>query len=264
MDIDMYKNLFGTRKFTSIAKLTPGTVVQFTYDGEQKYAVVLDPEWQKKMHALSLRNLSVEQLQNLLGEIKDITSRDELYAKYKSSQYTELRSYRTYSIEKVKTLREIYLKDVSIASDMLKLYEYIRVFTAEEIMDAVGEYFENEYTYQRFPKLASGKNELVEMINKSKQIVLTKSQLIALENSNVEEILTSKNPKKAVRDMMLEQERGVDLDRILDGINKKVNLPMPIVISHVNGYYLMGGNSRLSALAAIGYTMPVKLLVYKG
>jgi hypothetical protein len=264
MNIDAYKDLFGTRKFTSFSKLTPGAVIQFTYDGEQKYALVLDPEWQNKLHAISLKNLSTDQLKSLLGDLKKVSSREEVYANYKSSQYTELRSYRTYSIEKIKTLREIYLKDVSTTVDTLKLYEYIRSFTNEEIIDAVGEYFENEYTYQRFPKLASSKNQLAEMIGNSKQMVLTKSQLIALENSNVEEILTSKNPKKAVRDMMLEQERGPDLDRILDGINKKVNLPMPIVILHAGGYYLMGGNSRLSALAAIGYTMPVKLIVYKG
>jgi hypothetical protein len=111
MNIDSYKKLFGTRKFTSISKLTPGTVIQFTYDGDQKYALVLDPDWEKKMHALSLRDLSVTQLQNLLSEVKDIDSREEVYAKYKSSQYTELRPYRTYNIEKIKTLRQIYLKE---------------------------------------------------------------------------------------------------------------------------------------------------------
>jgi len=111
MNIDAYKDLFGTRKFTSIAKLTPGAVVQFTYDGEQKYALVLDPEWEQKMHALSLKQLSSDSLKKLLSEVKKLTSREEIYDKYKSSQYTELRSYRTYSIKKIKTLREIYLKE---------------------------------------------------------------------------------------------------------------------------------------------------------
>jgi len=35
---------------------------------------------------------------------------------------------------------------------------------------------------------------------------------------------------------------------------------MPIVIKYTNGYYLLGGNTRLSVLAAIGHTMPVKVL----
>jgi hypothetical protein len=108
--IDSYKKIFGTRKFTSRTKLTPGVVVQFTYDGEQKYAVVLDPDWENKMHAVSLKNLSPDQLKNLLSELKGLNSREEIYSKYKTSQYTESRPYRTYIIKKISTLREIYLK----------------------------------------------------------------------------------------------------------------------------------------------------------
>lgn len=111
MNLDNYKDLFGTRRFTAISNLQPGAVVQFTYDGEQKYALVLDPEWQQKMHALSLKQLSEDSLKKLLSEVKNLTSREEIYDKYKSSQYTELRSYRTYSIKKIRALRVIYLKE---------------------------------------------------------------------------------------------------------------------------------------------------------
>ena len=149
-------------------------------------------------------------------------------------------------------------------SNKLKLYSQTRPFTAGEIVDAVGEYFENEYTYNMFPKLASTPDELAEMIRNSPTVVLTKSQLKSLENSDVEEMFGSKDPQKTLYDMMSQQDRVADLNRILDGIEEKANLPMPIVIKHSNGYYLMGGNSRLSALAAAGYTMPVKLLTYTG
>jgi len=108
--IDAYKDLFGTRRFTSRSAITPGTVVQFTYDGEQKYALVLDPEWNGKMHALSLKTLSVDGLKSLLDEVKTMTSREEIYAKYKESQYTEDRPYRTYTISKMSAIRQIYLK----------------------------------------------------------------------------------------------------------------------------------------------------------
>lgn len=111
MNPDNYKDLFGTRRFTSIANLQPGAVIQFSYDGEQKYALVLDPEWQQKMHALSLKDLSSDGLKNLLNEVKNLKSREEIYDKYKNSQYTELRSYRTYSIKKIRALRLIYLKE---------------------------------------------------------------------------------------------------------------------------------------------------------
>lgn len=110
--IESYKDMFGVRKFTSNTKLKPGSVVQFTYDGEQKYAVVLNPNWQGRMHALSLKSLSASTLQNLLNEIVYETDPDALYAKYKSSTYTENRPYRTYTITKIKSLREIYLKPI--------------------------------------------------------------------------------------------------------------------------------------------------------
>jgi hypothetical protein len=109
--IDSYKDLFGTRRFVSRQRLRPGAVVQFTYDSEQKYAVVLNPNWQGKMHALSLNNLSPEQLKMLLGELDNLQSEEEVYGKYKASTYTENRPYRTYTIEKMSAIREIFLKE---------------------------------------------------------------------------------------------------------------------------------------------------------
>lgn len=108
--LNLYKEIFGTRRFTSRTKLRPGTVVQFTYDGEQKYALILDPEWEGKMHALSLKSLSPDGLRTLLKEVKTLDTKEEIYSRYKNSQYTELRPYRTYTISKISSLREIYLK----------------------------------------------------------------------------------------------------------------------------------------------------------
>jgi len=110
MDIDAYKDVFGVRRFTTTEKLRAGSVVQFTYDNEQKYALVLDPEWEGKMHALSLKSFSRNSLEEFLESIKNINTREELYNTYKNSQYTDTRPYRTYTIDKMKALREIYLK----------------------------------------------------------------------------------------------------------------------------------------------------------
>ena len=108
--IDSYKDVFGTRRFTSFQKLRPGAIVQFTYDNEQKHAVVLNPDWQGKMHALSLKSLSETNLRTLLKEVSEEQTSDAVYSKYKTSTYTETRPYRTYTISKIKSLREIYLK----------------------------------------------------------------------------------------------------------------------------------------------------------
>lgn len=111
--VDSYKELFGVRRFTARAKLKSGTVVQFTYDGEQKYAMVLNPEWEGKMHALSLKSLSPDGLKTLLKELSDEDNADAIYSKYKTSTYTETRPYRTYSLSKIRSLREIYLKELT-------------------------------------------------------------------------------------------------------------------------------------------------------
>lgn len=115
MELDpSYKDIFGIRKFTSVSSLKPGSVVQFTYNNEQKYALVMNPRFNNKMHALSLSGLSAIDVKKLLQEIPKITSADELYQTYKNSAYTVGRPYRTYTIDKIKTLREIYLKEDEI------------------------------------------------------------------------------------------------------------------------------------------------------
>ena len=112
MELDpSYKDILGVRKFTSVTSLRPGSVVQFTYNNEQKYALVLNPQFNNKMHALSLSGLSSTDVKKLLQEIPKITNSEELYQTYKNSEYTVGRPYRTYTIDKIKTLREIYLKE---------------------------------------------------------------------------------------------------------------------------------------------------------
>lgn len=113
MDIEAHKDLFGIRQFISRSSIKVGTVVQFTYDTEQKYAVVLNPEWEGKMHAISLKGIDAQDLQRLLKELKEQSDRNatELYGSYKVSLYTKERPYRTYLIDKISALREIYLKE---------------------------------------------------------------------------------------------------------------------------------------------------------
>lgn len=112
MELDpSYKDILGIRKFTSANDLKPGSVVQFTYDNEQKYALVLNPKWEGKMHGLSLMELSPTKVKKLLADIRELSSVDAIYETYKNSEYTMDRPYRTYTINKIKTLREIYLKE---------------------------------------------------------------------------------------------------------------------------------------------------------
>lgn len=114
MELDAsYSNILGIRRFTSVNNLKPGSVVQFTYDNEQKYAIVLNPRFDNKMHALSLGNLSPSTVKHILENVQRLntTNADVIYQFYKTSEYASSRSYRTYSVGKIKSLREIYLKE---------------------------------------------------------------------------------------------------------------------------------------------------------
>lgn len=104
----------GTRQFISRRNLTPGKVIQFTYDGEQKHAVVLDPEWNGKMHALSLKSVNLTSLSEIFKLIEDATDGRIIYSKLKTSRFIENRPYRTYLLKKVSALREVYVRKIPI------------------------------------------------------------------------------------------------------------------------------------------------------
>lgn len=152
--------------------------------------------------------------------------------------------------------------------DKLKVYVYTRDFTDEEMENELGEYFENKKTKTLFPDLADSEEELQKMIEDADEIVLSKKQLKDLQNSDVGEVLKSDDPVKVVNKVAKENKK--DIASLKNALDDEKDLPMPIVIKHLgatesdkdDGYYLMGGNTRLVVLAAKKYTMPVKVLKY--
>lgn len=145
-------------------------------------------------------------------------------------------------------------------SEKMKVYVYVRDYTKDELENEVGEYFENERTIEAFPDIADSAEELKKLILSAPSEVLTKEELELLSNSEVPDVLSSKNPKEVLKKIGTEYKR--DVKGILTAIKNHEKLPEPIVIKHTNGYYLLGGNTRLSALAAMKYTMPVKVIQY--
>ena len=116
--LDDYSNQLGVRRFISQRSLMPGKVVQFTYDGDQKYALVLNPEWEGKMHALSLQTFTPDSLQEMFDLTEGETDERIIYDKFKTSNYVEERPYRTYLLSKMTALREVYIKEPVIVKDV--------------------------------------------------------------------------------------------------------------------------------------------------
>jgi hypothetical protein len=111
MAIDEIKSTLGIRSFVSKGDLTSGKVIQFTYDGEQKYALVLNPDWQGKLHALSLKDIDLSKFVQIRKLVGKETDGELLYSKFRESTFVANRPYRTYLLSKVSTLREVFVKE---------------------------------------------------------------------------------------------------------------------------------------------------------
>jgi hypothetical protein len=141
--------------------------------------------------------------------------------------------------------------------DNLEVYVNVREPSEEELEYEIDEYFENEKTLEAFPDLADSSYELKDMIKTAPAEVLDIDELKALENSDVGAILEGQNKTKLLKQMISNKK---DVMGLLKDIKAKKTISMPVVIKHVSGYYLLGGNTRLSVLASLGMTMPVKVL----
>lgn len=111
MSIDELRGVLGLRAFTSRNELTPGKIIQFTYDGEQKYAIVLNPEWEGKLHGLTLENVDISKFVEIRNTVGLDTDGKVLYTKFKNFKLLNNRPYRTYLLSKVSALREVYIKE---------------------------------------------------------------------------------------------------------------------------------------------------------
>jgi hypothetical protein len=111
MAIDEIRSTLGIRSFVSRRDLTPGKVIQFTYDGEQKYALVLNPEWEGKLHALSIKDVNLSKFIEIRKLVDKDTDGQVLYSKFRNSSLLMDRPYRTYLLSKVSTLREVFIKE---------------------------------------------------------------------------------------------------------------------------------------------------------
>lgn len=92
-----------------------GAVVRFVYNGKQRHAIVLDPNWKDNMHAIQLEPLTPETLKKLLGEISKSDDYSSLKQKYMRSPYTQDRAYRTFTISKISNLQEVILTPIKVS-----------------------------------------------------------------------------------------------------------------------------------------------------
>lgn len=103
---------FGVRKFTSLTNVKVGTVVQFSYNGEQKYVGIITPNWENELHGVDLGEVTgtiMDWFTFVDGE-KGETDGYALYSKFKTSRYYHSRPFRKYKKSKISAFREVFIK----------------------------------------------------------------------------------------------------------------------------------------------------------
>jgi len=149
------------------------------------------------------------------------------------------------------------LKDILFES--LKNYKSFRPYTHDEIEEEIDEYFRNDYTQSKLPKMWKDRDDGRSSIKTAPYEFFDETELRSILNTDVG--LSDTHPddrlEKAVE---YAKKYGKNYKRIIDGIKKKVPFAPPIVIKDNKGtLYLLGGNTRLMLGVALGYNLPVKV-----
>ena len=151
------------------------------------------------------------------------------------------------------------LKDILFES-MIN-YKYFRPYNHDEIEYEIDEYFKNDYTKSKLPKMWKDRDDGRSDIKTAPYEFFDEKELRAISNTDVGEILDTHPDGRLEKAIEMCKKYGKNYKRIIDGIKKKVEFPPPFVVKDSKGkLYLLGGNSRLMLGVAMGYNLPVKVM----
>jgi hypothetical protein len=165
------------------------------------------------------------------------------------------------ALKQRKPKNEVLVEAVE-ADKPLSTYLHTREYTPDELDRAANEYFDKEVITKTFPSLAKDKETLMDMVENAPTVVLSKEELREMENSEVGSVIDSDDKIHELE--KIDSIHFRDVKELLKAIKKKEELQLPVIIKHDSGHYLLTGNTRLSTLAALNATMPVKLLTFNG
>lgn len=86
----------------------PGDVVKFNYGGQERTVFVIHPNWNEKLHALSLKSIDHTTLVNGVMTKFSLTTPPEMfYKQHLKPIVSSTDSYRTYNLDKITRLRKM-------------------------------------------------------------------------------------------------------------------------------------------------------------
>jgi hypothetical protein len=103
-----HKPHFGAAKYVKRSEISSGDVVSFMYDGEQRWVMVLDPDFEGKLHGLTLGTLPRRTLiDKIIDPMYDHGEPYDLYYKALYKTVAKWDTYRTYNIPKIGQMRRM-------------------------------------------------------------------------------------------------------------------------------------------------------------
>lgn len=151
------------------------------------------------------------------------------------------------------------LKDILF--EQLAHYKYFRPYNHNEIEYEIDEYFKNDYTKKKLPKMWKDRDDGRSSIKTAPYEFFDENELRAISNTDVGDILDTHPDDRLEKAIEMSKKYKKNYKRIIDGIKKKVEFPPPLVVKDSKGkLYLLGGNSRLMLGVAMGYNLPVKVI----
>lgn len=138
---------------------------------------------------------------------------------------------------------------VLINSNTMKLYEILFknsiIWTKPNLLDEIGEYFENEYTQTMFQKhgfIFRTPEELLSFLRDGSMVKVSRQELLGSHTENL--TLSADDFAKELEDPDY-AESYLDMQRHLEN-SGNITLPAPIIIRFDDVYYGYAGNRRMN------------------
>lgn len=108
-ELSSHRSYLSNERKVSIDQVYSGDVIRFIYDGEERTVFVVDPNWKKMLHALTM---NVINRRDLMVEV--VANRDQFQTAHdfynmvlKRPTIQKIDAYRTYKLEKIQNLRKL-------------------------------------------------------------------------------------------------------------------------------------------------------------
>jgi hypothetical protein len=117
--LELYRDFIELKTIFFKQDILPGTVLQFTYNGKQRYAIIVTPNWLDKMHAIQIKDIGPTKLIQLLEELQpfELADPQDIQGAFTATEYTDDRPYRTFTLDKVTQIKQVVLKHPEITPD---------------------------------------------------------------------------------------------------------------------------------------------------